>query len=142
MNMIELIKSIVESYEDIDQLHIDYTGAVPDSYGLSSTGDMLLKEDILGNKTRQHNFVLYTVWQSQSDYDRMTNSGILLGLQCHLEKQAKGQNVLSPDKENGTLKRITCSNGMLYSVPNSNLNAGVIYQLQITAQYKIESEEI
>ena len=137
MNIIELVKSIVESYADIGKLHIDYTGAVPDSYGISSTGDVLLKEDILGNKTRQHNFVLYTVWQSQSDYDRMINSGILLGLQCHLENQSQEQAVLSPDGKSGNLKSITCSNGMLYSVPESNLNAGVIYQLQISAQYVI-----
>lgn len=137
MNIIELVKSIVESYENIGKLHIDYTGAVPDSCGISSTGDVLLKEDILGNKTRQHNFVLYTVWQSQSDYDRMVNSGILLGLQCFLENNAQEQAVTSPDGKNGNLKSITCSNGMLYQVPNGNLNAGVIYQLQISAQYII-----
>ena len=137
MNIIELVKSIVESYEEIGKLHIDYTGAVPDSCGISSTGDVLLKEDILGNKTRQHNFVLYTVWQSQSDYDRMINSGILLGLQCHLEQSVINQSVISQDGKNGELIKITCSNGMLYSVPNSNLNAGVIYQLQISAQYVI-----
>ncbi len=137
MNIIELVKSIVESYEDIGKLHIDYTGAVPDSCGISSTGDVLLKEDILGNKTRQHNFVLYTVWQSQSDYDRMVNSGILLGLQCFLESNAQEQTVTSPDGKNGNLKSITCSNGMLYQVPNGNFNAGVIYQLQISAQYII-----
>lgn len=137
MNIIELVKSIVESYADIGKLHIDYTGAVPDSCGISSTGDVLLKENILGNKTRQHNFVLYTVWQSQSDYDRMINSGILLGLQCYLEDQSQEQQVHSPDGKSGNLKSITCSNGMLYSVPESNLNAGVIYQLQISAQYVI-----
>lgn len=137
MNIIELVKSIVESYEDIGKLHIDYTGAVSDSCGISSTGDVLLKENILGNKTRQHNFVLYTVWQSQSDYDRMVNSGILLGLQCFLESNAQEQTVTSPDGKNGNLKSITCSNGMLYQVPNGNFNAGVIYQLQISAQYII-----
>ena len=137
MNIIELVKSIVESYEDIGKLHIDYTGAVLDSCGISSTGDVLQTEDILGNKTRQHNFVLYTVWQSQSDYDRMVNSGILLGLQCFLENTAHEQSVTSPDGKNGNLKSITCSNGMLYQVPNGNFNAGVIYQLQISAQYII-----
>ena len=53
MNIIELVKSIVESYEEIGKLHIDYTGAVPDSCGISSTGDVLLKEDILGNTAAQ-----------------------------------------------------------------------------------------
>lgn len=137
MNIIERVRNIVESFEDIGSLHIDYTGAVPDSCGISSTGDVLIKEDILGNKTRQHNFVLYTVWQSQSDYDRMINSGILLRLQYYLEQQAYFQTVETPDGKVGELIKLTCSNGMLYSVPNGNLNAGVIYQLQITAQYVI-----
>jgi hypothetical protein len=30
---------------------------------------------------------------------------------------------------------------MLYSVPDGTMNSGVQYQLQITAEYKIESEE-
>lgn len=41
----------------------------------------------------------------------------------------------------GTLTKITCSNGMLYDIPDSNLIGNVMYQLQITADYKIESEE-
>lgn len=139
MNIIELVKSIVESYDKIQELHIDYTDSAPDSCGLSSTGDVLLKEDILGVQTRQHNFILYTVWQSQSDYDRIINSGILLGLQCHMEKQAVGQTVMTPDGREGKLMKITCSNGMLYAVPQNNLNAGVIYQMQIAAQYKVEA---
>lgn len=45
-----------------------------------------------------------------------------------------GDNVLC-----GELKKLTCSNGMLYSIPDENNNGGVQYQLQITAQYAIEN---
>ena len=66
---------------------------------------------------------------------------MLLELQMWLERHAEGEievevgdNVLC-----GELKKLTCSNGMLYSIPDENNNGGVQYQLQITAQYAIEN---
>ena len=35
---------------------------------------------------------------------------------------------------------MTCGNALLYQVPTGDLNDGVTYQLQITADYKIEME--
>lgn len=148
MNIIELVKSILQEFPKINEvcgdIHVDFTDEYATNYGLSPTGDKLIKEDVLGNQIRQHNFTLFAVYQSQSDYDRIANSGILLELQYWLEKH--GKNVLLPvlldDKERtGRLTKLTCSNGMLYAVPNENLNDGVVYQLQITADYEIESEE-
>lgn len=40
-------------------IHIDFTEPDPVNYGLSSNGDSLVKEDILGNQIRRHNFVMY-----------------------------------------------------------------------------------
>lgn len=142
MNIIELAKSILLEFPKINELHIDYTEN-DESYGLSSTGDTLIGEDILGNKKRQHNFILYAIYQSQSDYDRISNSGVLLELQMWLERHAKGQEVsVTVDDEilTGSLTKLTCANGMIYSIPDGNMNSGVCYQLQITAEYKIESE--
>ncbi|MGN0661354.1 MAG: hypothetical protein ACI4JX_06500 [Oscillospiraceae bacterium] len=147
MNIIELVKSILEEFPRISEvcnnIHIDFTDDTPTDYGLSSTGDTVLKEDILGNQTRQHTFTLYAVYQSLNDYDRMTNSGVLLELSYWLEKHANKQKiaVVTDGKElTGTLSKLTCSNGMLYQIPNQ-INDGWIYQLQITAEYKIESED-
>ena len=39
-------------------IHVDFT-APGSSYGLSSNGDSLVKEDMLGNQTRRHNFAMY-----------------------------------------------------------------------------------
>lgn len=89
MNIIEVVKSALQSFPQINEvcneISIDFTDDTIDSYGLSSTGDTLLKEDILGNQTRQHNFILYAVYQSVNDYDRMVNTGALLSLQMYLE---------------------------------------------------------
>lgn len=87
---------------------------------------------------------MYAVYQSVNDYDRLANSGLINELQLWLEKQAKGQTLTVTVGNNelaGTLTKITCSNGMLYDIPDSNLIGNVMYQLQITADYKIESEE-
>ena len=144
MNIIELVKSIVEAFSKIseicNEIHVDFTDESPTSYGLSSTGDTVLKEDILGNQTRQHAFTLYAVYQSMNDYDRMSNSGVLLELDYYLENCVSGQEVTSGGYT-GTLSKLTCSNGMIYQIPNQ-INDGWIYQIQISAEYKIESEDI
>lgn len=148
MNIIELVKSILLEFPKISEvcndIHIDFNEDVPTSYGLSSTGDVLLKEDVLGNQTRQHNFILYAVYQSVNDYDRMANSGLLLELSIWLGQHANEQkiSVMVNDSElHGTLSKLTCANGMIYNIPNDNFNDGIQYQLQITAEYQLESEE-
>lgn len=144
MNIIETMRSILESFPKISVLHIDSNKNAPDEFGLYPTGDRLVKADILGNQERSHTFILYADFQSFNDYDRLQNSGTLLELQCWLERCADNQPVTVTVGENelsGTLTKITCRNGMLFSIPDGNMNAAVRYQLQITADYKIESEE-
>ncbi len=143
MNIIECVREIVSSFPKIAQIcaavHVDFTDSESTSYGLSPTGDTLVKENILGDEDRQHTFVLYAVYQSISDYDRLSNSGILLELQHWLEKQCGHQITAETDGEihTGEITRLIPSNGMLYSIPDENLNENVRYQLQITAEYTI-----
>ena len=76
--------------------------------------------------------------------DRLANSGILLELQMWLEREGTGLSVsaeVGNETFTGTVKKIVCSNGMVYAVPQENMTDGVMYQLQINAQYTIESEE-
>lgn len=148
MNIIELVKSLLQEFPKINEvcnnIHVDFTEDTPTDYGLSPTGDTLLSEDILGNQLRQHTFSLYAVYQSTNDYDRLANSGVLLELQMYLERKADNQQItINVDDKTltGELKKLTCTNGMLYSVPQQNMMDGVMYQLQITAQYTMESEE-
>lgn len=148
MNIIEVVNSALLEFPKIsavcNDIHIDFTDDIPTNYGLSSTGDTLIKEDVLGNQIRQHNFILYAVYQSVNDYDRMANSGALLELHVWLERYASEQEVtitVNDTELTGTLSKITCANGMIYSIPNDNFNDGIQYQLQIAAEYKLESED-
>lgn len=143
MNIIEKVKALLTGYEKIAEfshdLHVDYTEPNPTNYGLSSSGDQLIRKDIVGNELRQHNFVLYAVNQSFTDYDRLTNSNFLLELNYWLET-LKGQEVtvtINEAEYRGEITRMWSANGMLYSVPTGDLHDGVAYQLQIYAQYKV-----
>ncbi|MDF2907575.1 MAG: hypothetical protein K0R34_2896 [Herbinix sp.] len=144
MNIIELVKDVVMGFPNISDLQIDHTESDPDNYGLYPTGDQLLKEDVLGNQTRQHNFVLYAVFQSLIDYERLANSTFLLNLAYWLEKAATEQEIevtINERTVNGTLKKLSSANGMLYGYKEGALSGPVTYQLQIYAQYHLESEE-
>lgn len=147
MNIIETVKNIIMEYPNVNQvcndIHVDFTEEKSDNYGLSSTGDMLVSEDIIGNQLRQHNFALYAVWMAQADYDRMINSGVLLDLHYWLEHRTYTETVsveICGENYTGKIERMTCSNGMLYEI-EENFNGKVVYQIQLAAQYKIESEE-
>lgn len=140
--MRQLLEEFPKIAEVANALSIDFTNPRSDSYALSSTGDSQISTDILGNQTRRHTFVLYSNWQSASDFDRMTNSGALLELAQYLETRGRGLPVTAEidGKEYvGTTVSVTCSNGMLFAVPET-LHGGMIYQLQIAANYKINME--
>lgn len=142
MNIIEKVKEIISSYENINKftndVHVDFTEENAVNYGLSSTGDSLLKEDILGNQKRQHNFVLYARMEAFEDYNRLANSTFLLELNYWLEKQ-KGQEI-TKDSKIGKITKMWSANGMLYEIPNGDINNGVLYQLQIYVEYELRGE--
>jgi len=151
MNVIELVKQILNSYSKISEftndVHVDFTDTMANestNFGISSTGDSLVKEDILGNQIRQHNFVLYAINQAFTDYDRLANSTFLLDLTYWLERAAKEQAIEVTINERivlGKLLKLSSANGMLYDIPTGDINDGVTYQIQIYAQYSLESEE-
>lgn len=147
MNIIEVVKQILTDCPLVQDLsgsiNIDYTEDSPVSFGLYPTGDQLLKEDILGNQDRQHNFVLYAVFQSFTDYDRLANSTFLLNLAYYLEKAVTGQEIevtINNETVSGKLTKLSSANGMLYGYQDGTLSGPVTYQIQIYAEYHIESE--
>jgi hypothetical protein len=145
MNIIELVKEVVMGFPNISDLHIDYTDNDPDNYGLYPTGDQLLKEDIIGSQDRQHNFMFYAIFQSFNDYERIANSTFLLDLAYWLEHAATGQAIevtIDERTVTGILTKLTSANGMLYGYQNGDLAGPVTYQLQIYAQYHLESEAL
>ena len=124
-----------------NEIHVDFADPEPTSYGLSSIGDSLIKEDILGNQTRQHNFLLYSTFSGINDFERQENSTALLELSAWLVKQTgeKVETVIGEKTYSGEITKITAANGMLYAVPQENSIDGMQYQLQITAQYTVET---
>lgn len=144
MNIIETVRAILEGFPKISEvcnsIHIDFADSEPTSYGLSSTGDELIREDVLGNQLRQHSFMLYTTYSSINDYERLHNSSALLELGVWIQKQTGSEitTVIGADTYTGTLEKITASNGMLYEIPQENELDGVQYQLQIIAEYTVE----
>ena len=147
MNIIEKIRDILTEFPGISQvcneIHVDFADPEPTSYGLSSTGDSLISEDVLGGQKRQHNFMLYSTFSGINDYERLGNSGILLQLTQWLESQTGALlNFKTGNKiRTGKITKISADNGMLYSVPQENEICGLRYQLQIIAEYEIESED-
>ena len=147
MNIIELVKQTLTEFPRISEmnygLNVDFTEDTPGNCGLYPTGDQLIKEDISGNQDRRHNFVLYAVFQSFNDYDRLANSTFLLDLAYWLEKAAKGQEIevtINEQTVTGKLINLSSANGMLYGYQDGTLAGPVTYQLQIYAQYHLESE--
>jgi hypothetical protein len=147
MNIIESVKQIITDYPKIaeftNEVHVDFTDESPASYGIAPTGDQPIKEDIMGNQTRKHSFVLYAVSQSILDYDRLENSTFLLELGYYLEtiKKYSITATVGTVEKQGYIKEMSCANAMAYSVPTGNLADGIKYQLQIYATYYLESEE-
>lgn len=145
MNIIELVKQILTDYpkmsEFTNEINVDFTDDTPTSFGLSSVGDQLIKEDILGNQIRRHNFVLYALNQSFTDYDRLANSTFLLDLTYWLEQYRNNDPIevtIDNKTVSGKLLGLSSANAMLYMVPTGDINDGVTYQIQIYAQYELE----
>lgn len=149
MTIIDFMREKLTSYPKIaefmggDDIHIDFTDPDPTNYGLSSTGDSLIWEDVLGNQIRQHNFVMYAVAQSFTDYNRLANSNFLLELAYWLERlpeedglsvEIDGQTII------GRFLKATTANAMAMQPMTEDINDGVLYQIQIYVQYKMESE--
>lgn len=145
MNIIEKVREILQSFPRIseicNEIHVDFADPEPTSYGLSSVGDSLIKEDVLGNQIRQHTFILYSTFSAYNDYDRLNNSTALLELSHWLETQANSdvETKIGEEIFSGKITKLTAENGMLYSVPQENLVDGVQYQLQIIAEYTVET---
>lgn len=150
MTIIDFMRQKLNEYPKIAEflvdgdIHIDFTDSAPTNYGLSSNGDTLLKEDVLGNQTRQHNFAMYAVAQSFTDYCRLANSNFLLELAYWLESlPEEGELEVEMGERVVTWKflKATTANAMAMQPMGETVNDGVLYQMQIYVKYIVESEE-
>lgn len=139
-DIIETVRDLLVRFPEIadvvGEIHIDFADPEPTSYGLTSEGDTLLAEDVLGNQTRQHSFMLYSTFSGINDFERLQNSGALLRL-THWLAQQRDIPVLH-EGHTGVMRSVRAENGMLYNVPQENAADGMQYQLQLIAEYTIE----
>ena len=149
MTIIDFMRKKLMEYPKIgefigDGIHIDFTDPSPVNYGLSSNGDSLTKTDILGNQVRKHSFVLYAVGQSFNDYCRLSNSNFLLELGYWLERLPEEEGLtatIDGQELRGRFLSASGANAMAMQPMGDTMMDGVMYQIQIYANYKIESEE-
>lgn len=145
MNIIEKMRSIISDFPKIaaicDTVHADFTGTDTDSYGLAALGDYLVSEDIIGNQRRQHSFMLHSVFSAINDYERLSNSGLLLELAQYLDTHVGDEvtHEINGVTHTGEITKITTANGMLSAIPDGNTIKGWFYQLQITAEYTVNN---
>ena len=131
MTIIDFMRQKLTEYPKISEflvdgdIHVDFTEP-GSSYGLSSNGDSLVKEDMLGNQTR------------------LVNSNFLLELGYWLEQLPEEggliANIGNQEMEARFIKAIT-SNAMAVQPMGETVNDGILYQIQIQVTYQIESEE-
>nr|DAJ65102.1 MAG TPA: Minor capsid protein from bacteriophage [Caudoviricetes sp.] len=148
MTIIDFMKTKLSKYPKIsdfllnDDIHIDFTEPTPTNYGLSSTGDSLIKEDILGNQTRQHNFAMYAISKSYTDYNRLENSNFLYELSHWLENLEVEEFITEINEKaiNSKFIKARCANAMSMGLVGETISDGIIYQIQIYAEYILESE--
>lgn len=145
MNIIEKVIDILQNFPRIsslcNEIHVDFTDNVSTSYGLSSIGDSLISEDIIGNQIRQHTFLLYSTFSAYNDYERLNNNSVLLELSLWLKSQINQEveTKIGDEIFIGRITKLTAVNGMLYSVPQEDYADEVKYQLQIIAEYTVEN---
>lgn len=149
MNIIEAVKKVIADFPGIAELaavvKTDYTDDKPDKFGIYPIGDQLLRETITGSQDRQHSFIFYAVFDGFDDYQRIANSEFLLNLAYYLETAANDQAIqatINGQTITGKLTKLSSANGMLYSYQTGTLTGPVTYQLQVYAQYHLESEDL
>ena len=132
MTIIDFMRQKLTEYPKISEflvdgdIHVDFTEP-GSSYGLSSNGDSLVKEDMLGNQTRRHNFVMYAV--APSFTEQLPEEDGLVANIGNQELEAR-------------FIKATTSNAMAMQPMGETVNDGILYQIQIQVTYKIESEDL
>ena len=142
MTILEITKQIINE-EFTNNIHYDFSDDTEGEAGLYIAGDRKISEDVLGNQMRQSDMIMYATCQAASDYDRLNNSNFLSNLSWYLEnvEQCAHEVTIGDDNnvKKGKLEQISCSNAMLIAYLTDELTGPVRYQLQITAQYRIDN---
>ena len=146
MNVIEKVKEIINQFPALsdftDGVELDFTANKIGDFGLYSTGDSLVKRDVVGTQHRRHSFALYATNQSFNAFERLENSSFLLDLGYWLDgREGEAvEAVIDGVTRSGVIEKMSASNAMVFSVPTGDMKDGVTYQIQIYADYILKGE--
>ena len=124
MSILKALQDYLAGYSGMKPMQI-LTDQVEESksYAVAPTGNMVVTEDILGNRTYENDYVFLTRECTADEVDRQDNYDFLEGLYAWLEDaplpELPGQYVV---------EKITPSNVMLIDIGESGTG---IYQVQI-----------
>lgn len=135
MNIIEAMNDILASFPGDKTIGMEFADIQPGSWGLSSIGDDLVVENVLGDQRRAHHFLLYFTFSGINDYERLMNSSILTELSIWLTTRT-GAEITTSDGT-GEIVSIKAGDGKLYEIPDES-DVRLRYQMSITAEYTVE----
>lgn len=120
---------------DLKLLHIDQLEDEPVNYSIGSSGQTLLRSDVLGNETWQYNFLLQTREYTADDLARMNNAEFTEQFVFYIH--SCNNNNIFPDLPSGfTPIEIDADNGMILSIDDDGDRG--IYQIQIHLVFERE----
>lgn len=143
MNIQDAVKKVIKDFNRInefsDNIQTDFADDADGSVGLYGAGDALIRYDVLGNMRCKSDFHLYAVNQAANNYDRLNNSSFLLELGYYLRtiKDIPITAIVNGEERRGIMKSIDCSNAMLFSRMEGDMNRNVMYQIPIKTEYII-----
>ncbi|MDO5125336.1 MAG: hypothetical protein Q4D35_03050 [Ruminococcus sp.] len=120
------------------ELHVDQTESDPVNYSISTSGQIFLSEDILGNQKWQYNAILQSREYTHDDITRLDNAEFTESFIFWL--QDLNNNGEFPDlPERCTAYKIYADNGIILSL-DENGDRG-IYQIQIHLIFERETSD-
>lgn len=136
MSILSAMKTYIQACPFLDELadvHIDLMDDTATEYGLSQTGDQLVKKYISGEQKRQAAFGLYVKGYTFDDVKRLENAAFCERFIFWLaDNELKGD---FPALDNGFIAtNISAENGMLFDV-SENGDIGT-YVIQIHLIYR------
>lgn len=128
MTILRTLQEFISKYNGMEVL-TDYEGK-QSGYALQPTGNDTYKQDILGNKYYQNNYIFYVREIAREEEDRASNQDFLEDFSHWLDEQP-----LPELAGRFTAQDMTVSNCMLMDIESDGTG---IYQVQI--QLKIKKE--
>jgi hypothetical protein len=137
MTLYETVESIVKQYEkigDFCKVTTDFGENEEGNLVIANGGNNLIKRDIVGSETLQHDFEVIALNQAITNYDRLQNNNWLLEFADYLQNTKKATFGI-----NGKLceiLKITANKGMILSAPDENSLDVVAYSVPFSVIYK------